>query len=457
MLAEPSQEDELRELIDGVRSGEPRAVTRFFYRYEATVNRLVWRLLGADAAHDDVVSVTFETMLRRIGEVRAPTSLEGWVRAVTVNATRMELRRRRWRRLVPRSLEADEDLDHPDLSVPDEGQRERLRALYRALGRLGDEDRQMLVLRHLEGLELTEVDTGRTWRYHVGPWLVVRGTRLSLRYAPELGELEVSVSEGAVEVTGPGGPARVAQGQTLRRSVDATSRPQGPGLAPPSLGPTPTLAMPHPHSKKLRPAPETRHDAGAPWASASWLELLDLGQRAAALDEAEHQGVWARLELRGPSAPSPRPTRAERTPHTNTSPWGPRLGAPRTRGTRDGPRPRALIHLLLRDDAAMHPEPAAREGLVERPRQRLARHRVHPELDELLRPPRQAGRIEPHDGPLLHHPVVHGEHEDLPRPLQLDASRRVTQQHAHSVRAHGAHPSATGRGWLQCVSERTRS
>lgn len=157
MLAEPSQEDELRELIDGVRSGEPRAVTRFFYRYEATVNRLVWRLLGADAAHDDVVSVTFETMLRRIGEVRAPTSLEGWVRAVTVNATRMELRRRRWRRLVPRSLEADEDLDHPDLSVPDEGQRERLRALYRALGRLGDEDRQMLVLRHLEGLELTEV------------------------------------------------------------------------------------------------------------------------------------------------------------------------------------------------------------------------------------------------------------------------------------------------------------
>lgn len=321
-----------------------------------------------------------------------------------------------------------------------------------------DEGRVELTLERGTLAAHVQKDTGRTWRYHVGPWLVVvRGTRLSLRYAPELGELEVSVSEGAVEVTGPGGPARVAQGQTLRRSVDATSRPQGPGLAPPSLGPTPTLAMPHPHSKKLRPAPETRHDAGAPWASASWLELLDLGQRAAALDEAEHQGVWARLELRGPSAPSPRPTRAERTPHTNTSPWGPRLGAPRTRGTRDGPRPRALIHLLLRDDAAMHPEPAAREGLVERPRQRLARHRVHPELDELLRPPRQAGRIEPHDGPLLHHPVVHGEHEDLPRPLQLDASRRVTQQHAHSVRAHGAHPSATGRGWLQCVSERTRS
>jgi RNA polymerase sigma-70 factor (ECF subfamily) len=156
-VARPDEEAELGALIEAVARGEPRAISRFFGRYQATVNRLVWRLLGADAAHDDVVSVAFETMVRRIRDVRSPGALEGWVRAVTVNATRMELRGRRWRRLFSRSIDEGVGLDHPDLSVPDEEQRERLRVLYRALGRLGADERQMLVLRHLEGLELTEV------------------------------------------------------------------------------------------------------------------------------------------------------------------------------------------------------------------------------------------------------------------------------------------------------------
>lgn len=160
-----------------------------------------------------------------------------------------------------------------------------------------DEGRVELTLERGTLAAHVQKDTGRTWRYHVGPWLVVvRGTRLSLRYAPELGELEVSVSEGAVEVTGPGGPARVARGQTLRRNVSATNSLQGTGLALPSVEPARTLAVPRPQPTRQKPAQETRPDAGAPWASASWLELLDRGRRAAALHEAERQGVWARLE-----------------------------------------------------------------------------------------------------------------------------------------------------------------
>lgn len=156
-VVRPEEAARTQALLDGVARGDGDAISAFFTRYEAMVNRLVWRMLGADAAHDDVVNVAFEAMVRRVRDVRSPGALDAWVRAVTVNAARMELRRRRWRRLFTRQLEDDEVLAHPDLSVPDEAERERLRWLYRALDGLSADDRNMLVLRHLEGLELTEV------------------------------------------------------------------------------------------------------------------------------------------------------------------------------------------------------------------------------------------------------------------------------------------------------------
>ena len=144
-------------LLTAVARREPRAVGQLFDRLQGAVNRLVWHMLGADAAHDEVINTVFETVVNRVGELRDPRALESWVRAITVNAVRMELRRRRWRRLFTRSLDDQDVLAHPDLSVPDEAQRERLRGLYRALGTLAVDERNVLVLRHLEGLELNEV------------------------------------------------------------------------------------------------------------------------------------------------------------------------------------------------------------------------------------------------------------------------------------------------------------
>jgi RNA polymerase sigma-70 factor (ECF subfamily) len=150
------QEDaSLDALLAHVRGKDRRAIGAFFDRFEPEVNRLVWVLLGGDRDHDDLVQSAFEAMLRGVDQVRNSASVVGWVRQVTVNTVRMELRRRRLRRFF--SLEDDECLNCPDLRVPDDAQRERTRALYRALSRLSVDERTMLVLRHLEGLELTEV------------------------------------------------------------------------------------------------------------------------------------------------------------------------------------------------------------------------------------------------------------------------------------------------------------
>ncbi|MBL9039059.1 MAG: sigma-70 family RNA polymerase sigma factor [Archangium sp.] len=153
---EPVPEDaaELQRLLDGVARGERAARGQFFDRYEAEVNRLVWSLLGADADHDDIVQDTFQSLFHGAQGVKSISALRGWVRTVTVNCVRQVLRRRRWLRIF---TDASEGLNHPDLRIADEDTRERARHLWRRLQRLNERDRLVLVLRHIEGYELTEL------------------------------------------------------------------------------------------------------------------------------------------------------------------------------------------------------------------------------------------------------------------------------------------------------------
>jgi RNA polymerase sigma-70 factor (ECF subfamily) len=82
--------------------------------------------------------------------------LKGWVRIVTVNTVRLTLRKRRWLKLFG-ALDEDSEGERFEALVPDEQQRETARQTYRALGTLSADQRTALVLRHIEGLELTEV------------------------------------------------------------------------------------------------------------------------------------------------------------------------------------------------------------------------------------------------------------------------------------------------------------
>lgn len=67
-------------------------------RFAGMVNRLVWRLLGTDPDHDDLVQQVFFAMFTSLGQLRDPAKLDVWVRTVTVNSVRQELRRRTVRR-----------------------------------------------------------------------------------------------------------------------------------------------------------------------------------------------------------------------------------------------------------------------------------------------------------------------------------------------------------------------
>jgi len=144
--------DDVR-LRDGLCRGEEAAARAFVERFQRDVNRLVWVVLGGDREHDDLVQETFEALFRGVHAVRSDAALPAWVRAVTVNTLRAALRRRRWLRLF---APVDDGLGVADETVADEARREEARRVWRALGTLGADERLLLVLREVEGYELTE-------------------------------------------------------------------------------------------------------------------------------------------------------------------------------------------------------------------------------------------------------------------------------------------------------------
>ena len=210
--------------------------------------------------------------------------------------------------------------------------------------------------------------TGRTWRYLAGGWAVrVTGTALTVRWAPADEALEVSVAEGAVEVTGPGlaSPRLVRAGERFSslhaegagaHAPDA-SVPAGVDLdveeEPPAAGDTP--AKP---ASAVRPIP-LRHAT----------RLFEDSARAAPPDLAE--SVEKRSpSSQGPSKPAlggaavalaPEPPDAERTSSAEVA-WSQLLAGGRSAEALAAAREAGVLERpdALGDDDALQLADAAR-------------------------------------------------------------------------------------------------
>lgn len=206
--------------------------------------------------------------------------------------------------------------------------------------------------------------TGRTWRYHAGPWVVrVVGTRLRITYSPEAASVDVGVTEGAVEVTGPGGLTRVLAGETLRRTAGPPALRAAPAAA--EVPPEGTLA---PHASEA----SAGEDAGAPEAvDASVAPGRDAAGGRPAAAEVPSQGTpapHAAEASAGEHAGAPEVVDAGAAPGRDAAGGGPAPGAPpRHRVAAPAPRPpswRALLSAGSRTEALTA---AQRDGLFEHP------------------------------------------------------------------------------------------
>ena len=109
-------------------------------------------LCGGDRAlAEDIVAAAFETALLTLGD--AHENFRAWLLLVCRSRWTDEMRRRSRRKQV--SLE-DTDAPTPDTAAERLLRTERDAALYRALGRLAERDRELVTLHYFSGLGVAE-------------------------------------------------------------------------------------------------------------------------------------------------------------------------------------------------------------------------------------------------------------------------------------------------------------
>ncbi len=143
------------ELLDLVLSGHSEAAAHVYDRFAPVVNRVVWKLLGADPEHNDLVHDIFMKVwtLMAQGRVKQPDRLNSWVVGVAVNTVHKEIRRRSMRRRFLR----EEPIPVPRVSTDHHEARDLLNGVYDILERIPPDERLAFSLRYLEQRRLTEV------------------------------------------------------------------------------------------------------------------------------------------------------------------------------------------------------------------------------------------------------------------------------------------------------------
>lgn len=142
-------------LVAALVRGDGAAWTVLVERFGRDVERLVTGALGIDVDIDDIVQDVFVRVMERIHQLRDPAALKGWISSVAVFAARGHIRRRRrWRWI--RFLAPSDIPDIPATTASPESHA-ILRATYKVLNGLPENERLAFSLRFISEMELTEV------------------------------------------------------------------------------------------------------------------------------------------------------------------------------------------------------------------------------------------------------------------------------------------------------------
>lgn len=158
MSSEPSDEA----LVDAARAGDRSALEALLSRHQARIYRYGMKMCGDPEDAQDVLQETMIALARNIGDFRGESALSSWLYAV---ARSFCLKKRRKRRHAPKevaSLEQDSAAVaaiETDEVAPDQAlaTKEVETVLADAIGELDPDQRDVLVLRDVEGLTAPEV------------------------------------------------------------------------------------------------------------------------------------------------------------------------------------------------------------------------------------------------------------------------------------------------------------
>jgi RNA polymerase sigma-70 factor (ECF subfamily) len=142
-------------LVEALRRGDARAELAAWNRFATGVDQTLRRLLGPGPDREDLLQEVFIRFYRRIGTLREPSAVRGFLTGICIHVVRAEIGRRQRKRWL--SLTATGDLPEPAPSFPDLEGREAVTRYYHVLDKLSGKDRSVFVSRTIEGMTLDEV------------------------------------------------------------------------------------------------------------------------------------------------------------------------------------------------------------------------------------------------------------------------------------------------------------
>ena len=146
-----------KDLLRRAGQGEQDAFRQLVEAYQAPVYRLALRMCGSDAAlAEDAAQEAFLAAWRGLPRFRGDSRFSTWLYRLTTNAGIDWLRREKRHRSADDVTELELPDDAPSPQEQAE-QSETQSAVRRALSRLSEEHRQVLLLRYMQELDYGEI------------------------------------------------------------------------------------------------------------------------------------------------------------------------------------------------------------------------------------------------------------------------------------------------------------
>jgi RNA polymerase sigma-70 factor (ECF subfamily) len=142
-------------IVRAVLAGDTERYAVLVRRYRDRYARYAARMLDSVDAAEDAVQDAFVRAFDQLARCRSPERFAGWFFLILRNRCYAERRRTRRRGPAPETIANDlASGDRPDRETE---QGELRQALYGALGVLTAEQREVFVLKHVEGLSYGEI------------------------------------------------------------------------------------------------------------------------------------------------------------------------------------------------------------------------------------------------------------------------------------------------------------
>ncbi len=158
-----TREEELA-VVERVRAGDVNAYEALVAAHEKNVYNLALRMTGNPADAEDMAQEAFLKAYRSLSEFRGDSKFSVWLYRIVSNVCLDFLRKQKRRQTVSLSVEDDEgeetQLDIPDLAQSPEELLERRmtrEAVQKGLALLPPDQRQILLLREIQGLSYEEI------------------------------------------------------------------------------------------------------------------------------------------------------------------------------------------------------------------------------------------------------------------------------------------------------------